>query len=91
MKRTLISLWKGEISPWEEISQTTPSQAPLLQALGKLSERLNLQLDQTGTKDLEKFQDLHADLCAAELENAFVKGFLLGARILLEIFDAEPS
>ena len=89
MKQTLISLWKGEISPWDEISKTTQAQAPILQELSELSEKLMKQMNETEKTDLEKFQDLHADLCATELECAFVKGFLLGARIVLEILDTK--
>lgn len=56
MKHTLILLWKGEISPWNETSNTTEEQAPLLQALSTLSEKLSEQMDEKGKKDLGKFR-----------------------------------
>ena len=34
---------------------------------------------------LEKMQDLHSDLSAIETEEGFVRGFLLGARLMAEI------
>ena len=85
MKKTIRELWEFSISSVGESTDVAKRQAPILHKLNELQENLFRAMTQEEKALLEKMQDLHSDLSAIETEEGFVRGFLLGARLMAEI------
>lgn len=85
MKNTIRELWESNISSVAESTYIANRQAPILHELDELHTLFFRRISDEDKELLEKMQDLHSDLSAIEAEEGFVRGFLLGARLMLEI------
>ena len=89
MKSTIRELWETNVSSLYESSKVAKRQAPILHELNESAVSLFARMTIQDKGLLEKMQDLHSDLSAIEAEESFVRGFLLGERLMVEI--AFPS
>ncbi len=85
LKNTIRELWESNISSVGEFSYVANRQAPILHELNELQMLFLKKMTDEDKALLEKMQDLHSDLSAVEAEKGFVRGFLLGARLMAEI------
>lgn len=89
MKSTIRELWETNLSALYESSKVAQRQSPILHELNEIEASLFERMTIQDKGLLEKMQDLHSDLSTIEAEESFVRGFLLGARLMAEI--AFPS
>ncbi len=83
MKNTLTNLWRGEFLSYVR-SENTAEEAQLLKYLNKHFQDLREQLDEKGKGILEKYAECYEELACIECEEAFVKGFSLGVKLVAE-------
>ena len=85
MKNTIRELWEMNISSVGENACVAERQAPILHTLNQLQAHAFQSMTDEEKALLERMRDLHGDLSAIEVEESFVRVFLLGARLMLEI------
>lgn len=89
MKTTLLDLWNGNISPWSEQEHPIEEIRTLVGLIEKNSQNLSLLLDDHGATVLEKLEAYYDELMMLEREDAFVRGFSLGVKLVTEALGHE--
>ena len=84
MKKTLTDLWYGNLCPQNDRHIHTQNTAQLAEYLDKHHTDLMRRLDDAGKDSLQKLEDCYDDLLTDECENAFVQGFSLAVKLLVE-------
>lgn len=84
MKNTISALWHGQLHPASEQVVLSQEGLQVKRYFERNREKLLELLDEQGKELLEKIEECNNELCAYELEDAFLKGFSLGARLMGE-------
>ena len=85
----LEDLWFGNISPWERPFKKDSAYAELLALVIRHQEELNRRLNDEEKEIFEKFSECSNEMHDLTEREAFVKGFTIGARIIIEVLTAE--
>ncbi len=81
----LEDLWFGNISPWERPFKKDSAYAQLLALVIRHQEDLNGRLNDEEKEIFEKFSECSTELHDLTEREAFVKGFTIGAQIIIAV------
>ena len=84
MKETIFDLWYGNINPVESSGKITPEIKRIINESEESYEMLAEKLDEKEKELLEKHLDIYSSLHCEYTAKAFVDGFSLGVKILIE-------
>ena len=84
MKDTIFDLWYGNINPVESSGKITPEIKRIINESEESYEMLTERLDEKEKELLEKHLDIYSSLHCEYTAKAFVDGFSLGVKILIE-------
>ena len=82
-------LWHGNIAPNERFFEKDSEYASALHEVLQHSKDLRDRLNDEESEILEKFTESMHEMCGIGEREAFVRGFTLGARIIIEVMGAE--
>ena len=85
----LEDLWFDNISPWEREFKKDSPYAELLALVIRHQEDLLERLNDEEKEIFEKFADCTTEMHDLTEREAFVKGFTIGARIIIEVLASE--
>ena len=85
----LEELWYGNISPCEMDFERGSKYSELLGYIVRHEEDLQKRLNDEEKEILEKFTECMGEMYGIEEREAFVRGFTLGARIIIEVMNTE--
>ncbi len=85
----LEDLWFGNISPWERPFKKDSAYAELLALVIRHQENLNGRLNDEEKEIFEKYSECSNEMHDLTEREAFVKGFTIGARIIIAVLTAE--
>ena len=85
----LDELWYGNISPCEMDFKRGSKYSELLGYIVRHEEDLQKRLNDEGKEILEKFTECMGEMYGIAEREAFVRGFVLGARIIIEVMNTE--
>lgn len=92
MKSVLMELYDGWVFPAEQFYPRSKEHKKMLDRFCRHSEAFTDKLSRLDPPLYEEFSRVmneYMDLSAADLAEMFVDGFRLGARILIDVFQAE--
>ena len=81
----LEELWYGRINPSQRTQPDDKSASELTEKIVKKEDELAPLLSDEAKEILEQMRDKQLDLSTSNERNAFISGFRLGARIMLEV------
>ena len=84
----LRELWRGNISPNERYIRKGSEYAEVLQEHTTLEQALCQALTDEQNEVYDKICGGHARMMAISEEEAFIQGFRIGARVLLDVFGS---
>ena len=84
MRRILEELWHGNINPQDKQFQRGTEYDETLKCLNKNESKLNTMLESKELEIFEKYRDCKEELEHFDEEDAFVAGFRLGAKMIIE-------
>jgi len=87
----LEDLWFGNISPWERPFKKDSAYAELLALVIRHQEDLNGRLNDEEKEIFEKFSECSNEMHDLTEREAFVKGFTIGAKIVIAVMTAEED
>ena len=82
-------LWHGNIAPNERFFEKDSEYAAVLHEVLRHSKDLRDRLNDEDAEILEKLTESMNEMCGIGERGAFVRGFTLGARIIIEVMGAE--
>lgn len=82
-------LWYGNISPCERDVKKDSEYAELLEQIVRQEEKLQKQLNGEEKEILEKFTECMGEMYGMAEREAFTRGFVFGARIIIEVMNTE--
>ena len=82
-------LWHGNIAPNERFFEKDSEYAAVLHEVLQHSKDLQKRLTAEESEILEKLTECTNEMCGIGELEAFVRGFTLGARIIIEVMNAE--
>ena len=85
----LEQLWYETLHPTEIKKQPTPEYSKLTEIMGESEIKLLHLLTDEGKELFHKFSDSQSSLNDMEECDIFIKGFRLGAKIMLEIMEVK--
>ena len=85
----LEELWYGNISPCERDFKRGSTYSELLGYIVRHEEDLQKRLNDEEKEIFEKFTECTNEMYGIAEREAFVRGFTLGARIIIEIMNTE--
>ncbi len=81
----LKELWRGNIAPVERSVRPESDYKKVSLEVCKQMDRFLETLTPEEKKQLEDINDLRSDMSLLAEEDAFIRGFRLGARIIMEV------
>ena len=84
---TLEDLYYGNISPHERYIKQGTRVDKLVKLICKNEDALNATLTEQQKETFEKFQDAQRELSLLTERDAFRSGFILAARIMVEVME----
>ena len=84
-------LWHGNIAPNERFFEKNSEYAAVLHDVLQHSKDLRDRLNDKEAEILEKLTESMNEMCGIGEWDAFVRGFTLGARIIMEVLNAESA
>ena len=81
----LEDLWFGNISPWERQFKKDGAYAELLSLVIRHQEDLLSRLNDEEKEIFDKYADCSTEMRDLTEREAFVKGFTIGAQIIIEV------
>lgn len=84
MKKTLVELWNGNLNPSEWRTDNSRRLGNLLDMLEENTKELSGGLNENQKKLWKDIDDGYFETGCISCEDAFVKGFSLGVRIMAE-------
>ena len=87
----LDELWYGNIAPYERDFKKGDAYAELLGYIVRHEEALQKRMNDEEKEILEKLTECTDELHDIAEREAFVRGFVLGAKIIIEVMNTEPS
>ena len=85
----LDELWYGNITPCERDFKKGSAYAELLGYIVRHEEALQKRMNDEEKEILEKFTECTNEMYEIAEREAFVRGFTLGARIIIEIMNTK--
>ena len=82
-------LWYGNISPCERDFKKGSKYSELLGYIVRHEEDLKKRLNDEEIEILEKFTECTNEMYGISEREAFARGFVLGARIIIEVMNSE--
>ena len=87
----LDELWYGNIAPCERNFKKGSTYAELLGYIVRHEEALQKRMNDEEKEILEKLTECTDEMYGITEREAFVRGFALGAKIIIEVMNTEPS
>ena len=84
---TLEDLYYGNISPHERYIKQGTRVDKLVKLICKNEEELNSTLTEKQKETFEKFKDCQSELADITAREAFIDGFILATRIMVEVME----
>lgn len=81
----LEDLWFGNISPWERPFKKDSAYTDLLTLIARHYDDLRGRLNDEGKEIFEKYTGCTDEMHDMTEREAFMKGFTIGARIIIEV------
>ena len=85
----LEDLWFGNILPWERPFKKEGAYAELLSLVIRHQEDLLSRLNDEEKEIFEKYTDCSTEMHDLTEREAFVKGFTIGAQIIIEVMASD--
>lgn len=85
----LEDLWYGNIAPWKRETKRSSDYANALERIVQLETDLHARLNDEEKEILEKFVNCTNEMCCISEREMFVQGFLLGAKLIIEVMNSE--
>ena len=82
-------LWYGNISPCERDIKRSSNYADALERIVQLETALHARLNDEEKELLERFVDCSKEMCCISEREMFVQGFMLGAKLIIEVMSSE--
>lgn len=82
-------LWYGNISPCERDIKRSSDYANVLERIVQLEADLHARLNDEEKEILERFVNCTNEMCCISEREMFVRGFMLGAKLILEVMTSE--
>ena len=82
-------LWYGNISPCERDIKRSSDYADALERIVQLETELHARLNDEEKEILEKFVNYTNEMCCISEREMFVQGFMLGAKLIIEVMNSE--
>ncbi len=89
MNNIISALWHGQINPESERVVLPDEGLEVKRYFERNKTKLSELLDEQGKELLEKVEECNNELALFELEDAFIKGFSLGVRLVAEAMTLE--
>ena len=89
--RILEELWYGRINPSQRTQPDDKSAAELTEQIVEKEDELASLLSDEAKEILDQMRDKQLDLSTSNEREAFISGFRLGARIMLEVMDRSDT
>ena len=89
--KILEELWYGRINPNQRTQPDDKSASELIEQIVEKEDELAPLLSDETNEILEQMREKQVDLSTANERKAFISGFRLGARIMLEVMDKTDS
>lgn len=86
MNSIIRDLYEGNLCPSEQSGSTLRRFCKEWEEAGQSYDRLREKMDQEGNEVLERFMDKYSEFVRMELERSFSDGFILGSRLMCEVF-----
>ena len=83
----LEELWYGRINPSQRTQPDDKSASELTEQIVEKEDELDALLSDEAKEILDQMRDKQLELSILNERKAFISGFRLGARIMLEIMD----
>ena len=83
----LEELWYGRINPSQRAQPDDKSASELTEQIVEKEDELAPLLSDEAKEILDQMRDKQLDLSTSNERKAFISGFRLGARIMLEVMD----
>ena len=87
----LEELWYGRINPSQRTQPDDKLASELTEQIVEKEEELDALLSDEAKKILDQMRDTQLDLLTSNERKAFISGFRLGARIMLEVMDGSGT
>lgn len=84
---TLEDLYYGNLFPHEKCAKLDDEMKELLGLLNRNEEKLIATLSDKQKETFEKYNDCNQEISEICERNAFLNGFRLGARIIIEVIN----
>ena len=85
----LEDLWYGNISPCERDIKRSSEYADVLERIVQLETDLHARLNDEEKEILERFVNCTNEMCCISEREMFVQGFMLGAKLIIEVMCSE--
>ena len=85
----LEDLWYGNISPCERDVKRRSDYADVLERIVQYEKELHARLNDEEKEILEKFVNYTNEMCCISEREMFVQGFMLGAKLIIEVMTSE--
>ena len=82
-------LWYGNISPCERDIKRSSEYADVLERIVQLETDLHARLNDEEKEILERFVNYTNEMCCISEREMFVRGFTLGAKLIIEVMNSE--
>ena len=82
MKNTISDLWYGNINPNDV--KADEKEKEIIGYIERYYTDLNSLLNESGKDVLERFTDCYDELISDDCEKAFIRGFTLAVRLMVE-------
>jgi hypothetical protein len=82
-------LWYGNIAPWERETKRSSEYADVLERIVQIEADLHARLNDEEKEILEKFVNYTNEMCCISEREMFVQGFMLGAKLIIEVMTSE--
>ena len=85
----LEDLYYGNLFPQEKCARLDDEVKELLKLLNRNEEKLTVTLTESQKETFEKYKDCNREISEICERESFIKGFQLGARIIIEVISQE--
>ena len=84
MKKTLLELWNGNLSPWSDGFIREKEEKRIYRLIDEYRTKIKKTIDESLHDLLDEFGSCYMELVTFLREEAFVNGFSLGMKIAIE-------
>ena len=86
---TLEDLYYGNLFPLEKSAKLDDEVKVLLKLLNRNEEKITATVTESQKETFEKYKDCNSEISEICERESFIKGFQLGARIIIEVISRE--